>query len=296
MSNIGMDFACDFPNESGTGTTGRAKDCKGRFMSGSREGVSEQTMLRVVVPCFGEEVAPSFSATRRFRVWELERGIVTDYREVAMYVSPGLQRVKLMRKLGVDVLLCSGIENQLRMMLEADGIKVVAGIKGLANDALFGYLAGRIEYQPLESTSLDLQALKPHTADLVEWTRDLFIRHQWDVSPIRRTDLFPMDLIAEKECPECGKRVRAGVCCGAHCVKVREEIAELRRVTAYGYNARVYVNNAIDVIVDACREYEVELLDPTAFHRSGNGHNFVLPPLRGIILEHETIFHKKKEG
>lgn len=253
-------------------------------------------MLRVAVPCFGEEVAPSFSAARRFRVWELERGIVTDYREVAMYVAHGLQRVKLMRRLAVDILLCGGVENQLRMMLEADDIKVVAGIKGLANDALFGYLAGQIEYQPLEDEPVDLRELKPHAADLVEWTRDLFLKHEWNVVSIHQPDLFPMDLIAEKDCPECGKRVRSGVCCGAHCVKVREEIAELRRVTAYGYNARVYVNNAIDVIVEACEEYEAELLDPTAFHGSSNGHNFVLPPLRGLIHGHETIFHNKKEG
>ncbi len=264
------------------------KDLHNKYPTPSKEPAKSQ-LLRIVVPCFGQEVAPLFGACRRFHVWEFEADKVVDHREIAMYVNDGTQRVRMLRRMGVHVLICNGIEERIRLTLEAEGIKVIDGVLGLVHDALYGYLAGRIHPQTHED-GLDPSEVQAHTADLVEWTRELFQDNGWNVRSAHDSGIYPTDLVAELQCPICGKPVRVAICCGAHAYKVDEELLEFRRVTSDKYHSRVYVNQALGAISRACSEYEIELLDPSAFVRVQEDQSKTyIPPLHGKVSGHEKL-------
>lgn len=239
---------------------------------------------RIIIPCFGEEIAPCFSASRRFRCWDVNEGKVTDYREMKLD-SPGIiNSPRFMRHLDATVILCDGIEGRTSRMLEADGIGVIDNVAGTATDALFGYLAGKLSR---EETKVNNSIVRQNTADTVAWTRELFMAYHWHVEASEETCRFPVDLMAERECPVCKKKVRVAICCGAHAYRVDQEILEFKHVTPVDVHARVYVHQALPAIENACREYGVELLAPSAF--TGSGIDFSLAPLQGHIQGHDRL-------
>jgi predicted Fe-Mo cluster-binding NifX family protein len=244
----------------------------------------------VAIACFGEEVAPCFDTARRFRYWVIVDGEAVDYRELEAEGSEGISRVKLLKRVEVDVLICNGITERLQEMLEADGCVVIDGVLGSASDALFGLLAGQIKPRP-QKVSLKPEQRQPHTADLVTWTEELFQKLGWRVRKVLQDSMFPIDLLAEKSCPVCGKPVRAAICCGAHAYRIEEEIQELRRIAAASYNARVYVHHAVPGVSHTCRDFEIDLLDPDDFTNGDalKNQGGILPPLKGYIAGHEAL-------
>jgi len=244
--------------------------------------------IRIAIPCFGEEVAPLFGSTRRFRVWLVVGGQIADYEEIEIDASDSIARVRLMRSIEADVILANGIEARLRQLLETENRLVVEGIVGTATDVLYGYLAGRIKGtvpQPGEGVA------GRQTADVSAWTSDLLNETGWMVRQVREVNIFPVDLIAKRGCPLCGKPVRVAVCCGAHAYRVDEEIREFQRVTATGYHARLYVHQAIPSVIRQCSEYSIEVLSPDRFasYQQSSADEGELPPLQGRIEGHPGL-------
>ncbi len=185
------------------------------------------------------------------------------------------------------MLICNGIEEQYSRLLEADGCQVVSGVCGKGVDALYGYRVGRIKPTSREETP-SLDKIRLHTANLVEWTRELFTRLGWQIG---QPDTYPIDLSPFRKCPVCERQIRVAVCCGAHAYWVEEEIREFKRVTAGLYHASVYVQQVLPGIESTCRYFEIELLDPATFTACIEGEYQWgdLPPLRGKVSGHERL-------
>lgn len=254
-------------------------------------------VVRIAISCFGEEIAPCFAATRRFRIWELGPDNKIDCGELIISQPGGLARIRLLKQSCIDVLICNGIEGQARQLLEASDCRVVEGVIGFATDALYGYLAGKIPVAPLYKTDGTVQ-LQPHTADLVEWTQELFISLGWTVEKVTHAEAYPIDLKATRLCPVCSRPVRVAICCGAHTYRVESEIQEFSHVTAREYHTRVYVHHALQNIVNKCRDYEIELLDPCSFTTSATSkpNQNQLPPLKCRIKDHDKINIEEPEN
>ncbi|MBZ0263516.1 NifB/NifX family molybdenum-iron cluster-binding protein [bacterium] len=243
---------------------------------------------RILVPCFGEEVAPRFEVARRFRYWLIEGGEVSDYREIVLEDDGAFSRLRMLREKEINTLLCNGIEKTNLNLLDASGVEVVPHILGTASDAVFGYLAGRITDR---TAKIDDQKSSDqfHTADLVEWTRHLFLGCNWRVLTTRLDNRYPIDLIAETQCPVCGLPVRVAITCGAHAYNVDEEIRELLQASSDGFHARVYVHQALPHLQKFCFQQKVELLAPSRFSISSEFNQGELPPLTGRINNHEKL-------
>lgn len=247
-------------------------------------------MIRIAITCFDDEVAPCFEVTRRFQVWELEDGEISGYQVLETQSANGIERCRLLKQHKIDVLICNGIDRQMQRLLEAEGCQVVSGVSGKLADALYGYSAGRIgleeDREMVSSTEMSI-----HTADLVEWTRELFEKLGWSVNIAHHPDTFPIDLTAMRKCPVCGHEVRIAICCGAHAYRVEEEILEFKRVSTGGYHARVYVQHILPGIVETCRDFEIELLEPETFANwiNSKGKQGDIPPLRGKVSGHERL-------
>lgn len=260
------------------------------FIPAPDRNIDADAVLRVAVACFGEEVAPRFDNARRFRFWKIVRRVAKEYQELTIEEPGGIERVRLLRRVQADVLICNGIEASYRQILETEGCPVIDGVRGSATDALFGYLAGRIQPRKREDMP-DLDRMQIHTADLVEWTKELFTALGWKVKTVLQSYCYPVDLWAERACPICGRLVRVAVCCGAHAYRVDEEIRELKRATASGCDTGIYVHHAIPGVLGICRECGIELLDPDDFSSSRDKERAprLMPPLRGPLAGHEHL-------
>jgi predicted Fe-Mo cluster-binding NifX family protein len=241
----------------------------------------------MVIACFGEEIAPLFDSARCFRYWEIANGEAHRYRELANAEMGALSRIRLLRELQTHVLICNGIEQSGRELLEASGCQVINGVRGPVNEALCGFLDGQITAPYPKAMGTD--KVQPHSADLVTWTVCLFKSLDWEVHRVLANNLYPIDLLAKRLCPICQKNVRAAVCCGAHAYQVEEEIRELNRVSASGYHARVYVHHAVSGVARTCRDFGVELLDPDDFSHEQAIRASSLPPLKGRIIGHDKL-------
>jgi predicted Fe-Mo cluster-binding NifX family protein len=246
--------------------------------------------IKIAITCFGDEVAPCFSATRLFRIWKIGPRNKITFSELNVDETGGLARIRLLKNSGINVLICNGIEGQERQLLQASGCHVVENATGSANDSLYEYLAGKMQIKSSYNNNGDIQ-LQPHNSDLVDWTVNLFTNHGWSLDRANESDSYPIDLNAIIQCPVCGKNVRVAICCGAHSYRVESEIQEFSHVTSREYNARVFVHNSTSNMIKKCQDYEVELLDPTstdpnAVHPTKKEQ---LPPLKGRIKNHDKI-------
>lgn len=247
--------------------------------------------LRIAIPCFGEEVAPSFEAAIHFRIWHSNGGEIFNYVELKTGQNvEALSRIRLLLDSSVDVLICNGIKFATRKLLSVKGCKVIQSIAGPAADALYGYLAGKIIHNGREN-HLPPGPSQPHTADLVQWTFELFTSYVWNTTAGSGVETLPVDLIAEKTCPVCKRPVRVAICCGAHAFRVDDEIREFHRVTASGFHNRIYVHQFLPGVANKCAEYGISLLDPITFSKSCNDclSQCPLPPLCGNIAGHPQL-------
>ena len=248
--------------------------------------------LRIAVPCFAQEIAPCFEAAHHFLFWEYKYGEAARSGGIeAPGSSDGLARIRLLNESRINVLICNGIGETSRKILIAKGCKVVQGIVGPVVDALYAYLAGKIIHDGQERL-LSPGPSQPLFADLVQWTIGLFQDHGWETNDEVRPETFAVDIIAEKPCPVCKKPVRLAICCGAHAYRIDAEIREFQRVTASGYNLRVYVHQSLPGVLAKCREYGIALLDPISFSDCANEDNEPCPlaPIRAKVAGHPQLY------
>jgi len=242
----------------------------------------------VAVPKFNNIVAPCFEVARVFVLATIEGGAVVSTRLVDCGGCEGFGRIQLLQKKKVNALVCSGIKAFYRDLLDASGIAVVSNVSADVTEALEDYIAGRLQPDHTTAEPVDLTDEIP-LEDLICWTRELFTVHGYTAHDGADLAPFPIDLIAEIDCPKCDRKVRVAICCGAHSYRPEREIELLHLVAMTGYNARVYVRSATPDIMNRCREYGVELIDPDArFANRDDPVSDRIPILQSIVSGHEA--------
>lgn len=99
--------------------------------------------MKVAIPTWGGSVSPVFDVARTLSVVE-----VGDDGRRLTHTEPlgetGLPaRVRRLKSLGVDVLICCGISQPLATMLTAAGVRVVPAVVGPVDQVLEGFLTGQ---------------------------------------------------------------------------------------------------------------------------------------------------------
>jgi predicted Fe-Mo cluster-binding NifX family protein len=241
----------------------------------------------IAVPKFRDSVAPCFEAAKYFVLVTAGSDSISEQTIKECFGCEGFGRVQLMRDKKVDILICNGIKGFYRDLLKASGVQVYPNVAGPISEVLRRYAVGELAPDESDEEPLDAAPVIP-LEDLVCWTRELFTAHGYAVQPGETVAPFPVDLVAEIECPVCHKPVRVAICCGAHTYRRTDEIRELHQVASATYHACVYVHSATPQIERCCREYGIELVDPDARfaardHPSKGG----IPILQGAVAGHE---------
>jgi len=101
--------------------------------------------VKVAIPVFGVRVSPRLDFAPAFVLAEVENGKVARREMVQAAGWPRLGRIEKLARMGVDVLLCGGIDRRTALQCEALGIRVFAWVTGEAEDALRGLLDGEVD-------------------------------------------------------------------------------------------------------------------------------------------------------
>jgi predicted Fe-Mo cluster-binding NifX family protein len=187
----------------------------------------------------------------------------------------------------VTALICNGIKGSYKDMLASSGVTVIDKVSSEVDKALELFLKGSLTPEEGPIDNLPEPCTVSHER-LVQAARMLFQKYGYRVASGPEPGSFLIDLIAETTCPRCQRPVRVAICCGAHAYSANKEIAEFHHATRSGYNARVYVCPARPSLLQCCREYGIELVDPdvAAAEKSVPVPDRI-PLLKGPVLEHE---------
>lgn len=215
----------------------------------------------VAMPKFNELIAPRFETARSFLLTRVKDGRELSSRVLSSGGCGGFASVRLLRDNRVDTLICSGIRAFYRELLNTSGVAVIDSVDTNLQEALRLFLEGRLVPTESESRVADISVEIPHE-DLVCWTRELFESHGYRILTPDLELTFPIDFVAELNCPVCHRVIRVAVCCGAHTYRADQEIREFHHVTRSSYQARVYVYPARLSIRNRCRDYGIQVVDP----------------------------------
>lgn len=243
--------------------------------------------MNVAIPELKGAVAPCFEAATSFALVSLQGEQISQESNISCTESGGYRRVRLLLFHNVEVLICNGISASHKDTLTAAGIAVISGVYTSVDEALNDLAQGRLKIsQPAEISAGP--ACRYTHEQLVAWAHQLFVGGGYQVLPGPGEDYFLVDLVAEIDCPVCKRRVRVAICCGAHTYKSQQEIKAFHHATPAGYDARVYVCPAEEQILESCREYGIEVIDPsTSLTSQRTAPERRIPILMTTIAGHE---------
>ena len=102
--------------------------------------------MLLAIPTLNNRVSPVFDTACRLLLVEVDQGSERARRTEELLDALPTLRVKRLRELGIEVLVCGGISRSLAVILEAAGIRVVPWVAGPVGDVLRVYLEGRLPH------------------------------------------------------------------------------------------------------------------------------------------------------
>ncbi|MDD4796337.1 MAG: NifB/NifX family molybdenum-iron cluster-binding protein [Eubacteriales bacterium] len=104
--------------------------------------------MRIAVTYQDRQVFQHFGHTQRFKVYDVENGAVTIATTVNTNGSGHGALADILKKIGVDTLLCGGIGAGAQRALNEAGIALYGGVTGDTDAAVQDFLAGKLRYDP----------------------------------------------------------------------------------------------------------------------------------------------------
>lgn len=104
--------------------------------------------MRIAVTYEDGQVFQHFGHTERFQVYDVQDGAVRQKTLVNTNGSGHGALADVLKKIGVDTLICGGIGGGARRALAEAGITLYGGVTGPADSAVEDFLAGRLRFDP----------------------------------------------------------------------------------------------------------------------------------------------------
>lgn len=101
--------------------------------------------MKIAIPVFGSRIAPRFDCSRSLLVIAAENGEVISQQELPAAPGTPLGKVRQLTELGVDTLVCGGIDRTSWEQLNLSDVRIYAWITGEAEDAITCLLKGDLE-------------------------------------------------------------------------------------------------------------------------------------------------------
>lgn len=102
-------------------------------------------MIRIAIPIFGSRVSPVFSACMRVLIIDIEADREIDRREIYLQGLSIPERVSILKNVGVETLICCGIQEMTCNLLKNLKIRLISGIAGEVEEVLDAFLFNRLD-------------------------------------------------------------------------------------------------------------------------------------------------------
>jgi predicted Fe-Mo cluster-binding NifX family protein len=105
----------------------------------------EIALMKIAIPTFGARVSPRFDCAREIAIVTVgEDGLLQRSELTASDWLPR-ERIRRLLELGVDTVLCGGIDRWTTMAFQSAGVTVYGWVAGEVGDALDALLQGTLE-------------------------------------------------------------------------------------------------------------------------------------------------------
>ncbi len=105
-------------------------------------------IMRIAVTYENGEVFQHFGHTEQFKLYDVEEGKIVKEQVVDSSGSGHGALAGFLQALKVDALICGGIGMGAQMALADAGIKLYAGVQGIADACAKAFAEGKLEYDP----------------------------------------------------------------------------------------------------------------------------------------------------
>jgi len=101
--------------------------------------------MKIAIPVFQTKISPRFDSTQGFILLQIEKRNVMKREELPTKDWPSSAKIKQLVDLGVDTLICGGIDLESMQQLNFNGIKIYSWITGEIEDAITRFLNQGLE-------------------------------------------------------------------------------------------------------------------------------------------------------
>lgn len=101
--------------------------------------------MKVAIPLFNNRVSPRFEYAPALLLASIEKNRVVEKRELSLAGHDFFQRCALIEELGVNTLICGGINGFTIRLLDWRNVRVVSPIAGDVEDVLERFLRGKLD-------------------------------------------------------------------------------------------------------------------------------------------------------
>ena len=102
-------------------------------------------MMKIAVALFGTRVSPRFDCAPEFRIVEADNGEIIAAWKISTQKLSAVQRTKKLIELGINEVICGGIDVFSAEQLHHCGIRMYSWITGQADDAVDCWLRGELK-------------------------------------------------------------------------------------------------------------------------------------------------------
>lgn len=111
----------------------------------------EHRMRRIAVTYENGMVGQHFGHTEQFKLYDVEEGKIVREQIISSNGEGHGMLAGVLKEAQTDLLICGGIGMGARMALEEAGISLIPGTQGSANETVYAYLNGTLQYDPEET-------------------------------------------------------------------------------------------------------------------------------------------------
>ena len=102
-------------------------------------------MVRVAIPIFRSRISPVFDSCTRVLLVDIEHNREMERSEIYLDELSLTERLSILQKSRVAIVICGGISDLLQNMLQSVKISLIAGIAGEVEQVVTAYLSERLD-------------------------------------------------------------------------------------------------------------------------------------------------------
>ena len=107
--------------------------------------MNEKKTYCVVIPVYGSRISPRLDCANHIQIIWVEGGKIQKSESVQYVSNNSLDKFNMLLRLKPSVLICDGITNIYKNILEEKDIKVIPWVTGEKDEVLSKYLSGQLK-------------------------------------------------------------------------------------------------------------------------------------------------------